>query len=367
MKIKKLETFTKPFVSFLKITLEDGSVGLGQMSTYNANITAEIFHTQVAPWVIGKNFEKFEEIETFILEKEHKFPGSYILRALAGLDTALWDLKGKMFQKPVVQLIGGETGFLRIYGSSMKRNIHPIDEANRFKTLQDVKGVDAFKYRIGSECGRGKDEWEGRSEEIIKTINKELNLSTSKLVDANSCYSSKQAIEIGKILEDNNVSHFEEPCPYWEPEETKKVTDKLKIDVTGGEQDTDFRIWKEMINNKVVNIFQPDIMYMGGLTRTLKLAKMIENAGYKCTPHAANLSLVTVCTMHFLKAIPNAGNYLEFSIEGDDYYPWQKNLFKTDPFKIIDGKVNITDDPGWGVEINDKWLENSNYKISELN
>ena len=55
MKIKKLETFTKPFVSFVKTTLEDGSEGYGQMSTYHADITAQIFHKQVAPWDLGKS------------------------------------------------------------------------------------------------------------------------------------------------------------------------------------------------------------------------------------------------------------------------------------------------------------------------
>ena len=54
MKIVKLETFTKPYVSFVKITVEDGSIGYGQMSTYHADITAQIFHKQVAPWVLGK-------------------------------------------------------------------------------------------------------------------------------------------------------------------------------------------------------------------------------------------------------------------------------------------------------------------------
>ncbi len=366
MKIIKLETFTKSFVSFVKVTIEDGSFGYGQMSTYNAKITSQIFHKQVAPWVLGKEWELFKEIEKLILEKEHKFPGSYLLRAIAGLDTALWDLKGKIYQLPVVSLIGGEPGSLRIYGSSMRRDITPIDEANRLKILQNEKGINAFKFRIGSECGNGNDEWEGRTEEIVKTINNELDKSTSKLVDANSCYSAKQAIEIGKLLQDNDVTHFEEPCPYWEPEQTKIVTDSLEIDVTGGEQDCDFRIWKDMINKKIVNIYQPDVMYMGGISRTLKLANLINNAGFKCTPHTANLSLVTVCTMHFLKAIANAGKYLEFSIEGDDYYPWQKDLFSKHPFDIVDGKVLISNDPGWGVEINKEWLNSSQYHISEL-
>ena len=73
MKIVKLETFTKPYVSFVKITVEDGSIGYGQMSTYHANITAQIFHKQVAPWVLGKEYFDFDDLEDFIFEREHKF------------------------------------------------------------------------------------------------------------------------------------------------------------------------------------------------------------------------------------------------------------------------------------------------------
>ena len=367
MKIKKLETFTKPYVSFVKTTLEDGSQGFGQMSTYHADITAQIFHKQVAPWVLDKSWEDFNDIANLVLEKEHKFPGSYVLRAIAGLDTSLWDLKGKLENKPVTELIGGNIGSLKVYGSSMKRDISAMDEANRFKKLFQEKGIDAFKFRIGAECGRGLDEWDGRTEDIVKTINKSLDSSVIKLVDANSCFSSSQAIEIGKLLEDNNVTHFEEPCPYWEPEETKKVTQALAIDVTGGEQDCDMRIWNDMVKNRIVNIFQPDVMYLGGLTRTLQVAKIIEEGGYICTPHAANLSLVTMCTMHLLKAIPNAGPYLELSIEGEDYYPWQQNLFLDNPFKVENGCVNVSDKPGWGIIINPDWLDSSEYQVSEVN
>ncbi len=367
MKIKKLETFTKPFVSFVKTTLEDGSVGFGQMSTYHADITVQIFHKQVAPWVLGKSWEDFNDIETLVLEKEHKFPGSYLLRAIAGLDTSLWDLKGKIENKPVTSLIGGDSGDLKVYGSSMKRDISATDEAERFKNLFQEKGIDAFKFRIGAECGRGIDEWEGRTEDIVKTINKSLDKSVKKLVDANSCYSPDQAIEIGKLLEDNDVSHFEEPCPYWELEQTKKVTDALSIDVTGGEQDCELRIWKDMVDRKIVNIFQPDVMYLGGLTRALKVVKIIEKGGNICIPHSANLSLVTICTMHLLKAIPNAGPYLELSIEGEDYYPWQKDLFLEDPFAVKNGSVTVSEKPGWGVEINPDWINSSEYQVSEFN
>ena len=78
---------------------------------------------------------------------------------------------------------------------------------------------------------------------------------------------------------------------------------------------------------------------------------MAAAAGLPCTPHSANLSLVTLFTMHLLGAIPNAGKYLEFSIEGPDYYPWQEGLFVRSPYAIDAGKVTIPSEPGWGAEI----------------
>jgi L-alanine-DL-glutamate epimerase-like enolase superfamily enzyme len=69
--------------------------------------------------------------------------------------------------------------------------------------------------------------------------------------------------------------------------------------------------------------------------------------------------------MHFLKAIKNPGKYLELSIEGLDYYPWQDGLFVDDPYKVVDGHVEVSNRPGWGMEINPKWLDKAQYKASE--
>lgn len=70
--------------------------------------------------------------------------------------------------------------------------------------------------------------------------------------------------------------------------------------------------------------------------------------------------------MHLLKAIPYAGKHLEFSIEGDDYYPWQRGLFLGNPFEVSGGCVTAPDVPGWGVEINPAWLENAQYTEAAL-
>jgi L-alanine-DL-glutamate epimerase-like enolase superfamily enzyme len=366
MKIQKLETFCNEFVGFVRVTADTGAQGWGQVSTYNSDITCEVFHRQVARHALGTNALEFSDLLNLINEREHKYPGSYLRRATTGLDTALWDLRGKVEGKPVATLLGGSPGKLRAYASSMKRDITPEDEAKRFLKLRDERGFDAFKWRVGAECGRDRDEWPGRTEAIVPHVSRALGDGIAKLVDANSCYSPKRAIEVGQMLEAEGIGHFEEPCPYWEFEQTKEVADALSIDVTGGEQDCELTAWKTMIGMRAVDVVQPDVMYLGGMSRTLQVCRMAEAVGLPVTPHAANLSLVTMCTMHLLKAIPNAGKYLEFSIEEEDYYPWQYGLFLGDPYKIEDGKATVTDAPGWGVEINPQWLEKSQYKLSEV-
>jgi len=364
--ITKLETYSDEFVCFVKVTTSTGLIGWGQTSTYNADLTAQVFHRQVAPWVLGKDASDIGALITLIEAREHKYPGSYRCRANAGLDTALWDLRGRAEGKPVVELLGGAPKKLRTYASSMKRDITPKEEARRFVQLRDNSGFNAFKWRVGAECGNDVDEWPGRTEEVVPIVSRALGEGVSKLVDGNSGFSAKHAIEVGELLEAEGISHFEEPCKYWDLKETKEVTDALTIDVTGGEQDWNLDVWQQMIDTRAVDVLQPDIMYMGGLWRTLKVVEMAHKAGLPITPHSANLSLVTICTMHLLGAIPNPGKYLEFSIEGNDYYPWQKDLFLGNPFKITDGKIEIPTSPGWGVEINPLWLEKATLQVSTL-
>jgi len=366
MKIKQIETFSNQFVGFVRVTAEDGAQGWGQVSTYNADITALVLHRQVAPYALGADTFDIARLMQIIPEREHKFPGSYLRRAMAGLDTALWDLRGKVEGKSVCELLGGTPGPLRAYASSMKRDITPADEAERFLRLRDGYGFNAFKFRIGAECGHDIDEWPGRTEAIVPAIRKALGDTAALLVDANSGFSAPRAIEVGRMLEDNGIEHFEEPCPYWELEQTKEVADALDVAVTGGEQDCDLTIWRRMIDMRAVDIIQPDVCYLGGMVRSLKVAELGAAAGLACTPHCANLSMVTLFTMHLLGAIPNAGKYLELSIEEADYYPWQYGLFRNDPYRVDGGKVTIPAEPGWGVEVDEDWLARAEHLSSAL-
>ena len=105
--IARLETFATPDVTIVRLTSVDGAIGWGQTSTYNADLTAQIFHRQVAPWVLGRDAYDIEGAVRIVEEREHKYPGSYRCRALAGLDTAMWDWRGRREGVPVATLLGG--------------------------------------------------------------------------------------------------------------------------------------------------------------------------------------------------------------------------------------------------------------------
>ena len=363
MKIASIETFATEGVGMVRVQTDDGAEGWGQVSTYNADITAKVLHRQVAPHALGQDALDIDSLIDRIPEIEHKFPGSYLRRAMCGLDTALWDLRGRIEGKSVCALLGGTPRALTVYGSSMRRDITPQDEAKRLVQLRDTSGFGAFKIRVGKQYGHDQDQSPGRTDAVVKTVRQALGDGTAVLVDANSCYSPAKAIEVGRMLEDQGVRHFEEPCPYWEIEWTAEVTRALDLDVTGGEQDCDLAQWRRMIGMRAVDIVQPDICYIGGLTRALRVADMARDAGLPCIPHSANRSMVTLFTLHMMAAIANAGPYVEFSIE--PIYPWPENLFE--PSLVVrDGKVAVPDGPGWGVTVNPDWLASSQHQISKF-
>jgi L-alanine-DL-glutamate epimerase-like enolase superfamily enzyme len=362
MKITRLETFSTRSISLVRLTTEDGAQGWGQMSTFNADIAATVFHRQVAPHALGADPERLDTLLDHILEAEYKFPGTYVCRALCGLDTAVWDLRGKLAGKSVCALLGGTPRPFPVYGSSMSREITPEAEAARLAGLRERFGFRAFKVRVGKVCGHDEDQWPGRTDALIPAVRKAIGDDAVLLADGNSCYSPKRAIEVGRMLEAYNVGHFEEPCPYWELEWTAEVAAALTVPVAGGEQDYDLNQWRRIIRLPSVDIVQPDIGYIGGLSRALRVADTARQAGLVCVPHSANLALVLVFSLHMMGAIPNAGPHVEFTIERDN---WANDLY-TPALEVRDGKVMIPDAPGWGVEINPAWLEKADYQVSTL-
>jgi len=121
---------------------------------------------------------------------------SYRCRAIAGLDTALWDLRGKLEGKPVVSLLGGAPTRLRAYASSMKRDISPDDEPIGWCVFADELGFDAFSGGSAPNGGHDVDECRAAPRRSCRASRGALGEDMAKLVDANSGFSPRRAVEV---------------------------------------------------------------------------------------------------------------------------------------------------------------------------
>jgi L-alanine-DL-glutamate epimerase-like enolase superfamily enzyme len=360
--ITRVESWTQASYGIVRVTTNDGHEGYGQLSSFEPDLSATVLHRQVARHVLGRDPAQIDALVDRVIDANMKFPWSYVCRALSGVDTAIWDLYGKLKGQPVCALVGGKTDPFPVYGSSMRRDISPGDEAARLVRLRDERGFKAFKVRLGTPTGHDRDAAPGRTEKLIPAVRKAVGDDIRLMGDGNSCYTPPKAIAVGRRMEDNGYFWFEEPCPYWELEWTADVTAALSINVSGGEQDNDLAQWRRLIRMNAVDILQPDLCYLGGFTRAWRVAKMGQQAGKLVVPHSSHLSLITLFSLHFMAAIPNAGPFVEFTIEGDGN-PGES--FYSPSLEVKDGKVKLPDGPGWGVKINPAWLEKASYQKSE--
>jgi L-alanine-DL-glutamate epimerase-like enolase superfamily enzyme len=245
----------------------------------------------------------------------------------------------------------------------MKRNLPVQEEADRLRAIQDRGGYRAIKLHPGIPVGRDKDFWPGRTEDMVRAMMKTAVSGTEVYVDVNGNYSVETAIEMAKFFKGQGVAFFEEPCPYWDVEQTKAVREacaKIGIPVAGGEQDYIETTWNRIIDEHVVDICQPDLLYLGGFTRSLRIAEKAAKAGRYVTPHTSNRSPIFVMGLHYMACIETPYAFMECGIEDD---AWQTESYNQEPV-VKDGRAAVPAVPGWGFEPSADFLARSKYEIS---
>lgn len=348
MRIARIETLLRGPLAVVLVHTDDGLTGIGQTAPYEAATSVQVLHTMIAPHFLGRDPWDVEALGDACLRAHYKFPGGFVHRALAGVDTALWDVLGKATGRPVSKLLGGHArAAVPMYASSMRRDIGPEAEAERLALAVAEHGFGAVKIRVGEAMGRDGDAAPGRTERIVPHTRRVLGDAVEISADANGGFSAGRAIRVGRLLEEYGCFHFEEPCPFPDIEQTAQVAAALDIPVSGGEQDYALAQFHRMITGRAVDIVQPDIGYIGGVSRARKVAVLAEAAGIPCTPHCANDSLLQVFTLHLAAALPACFQYQEWSIEDT---PWSRGVYAP-MLKVVDGVVAAPTAPGWGIEV----------------
>ncbi len=348
MIIDRIETLQRGDIGVVRVCTDDGIVGIGQTAPYRTQLSLHVLHEMVAPFFLGTDPWDVEALVDELLRAEYKFPGSFVLRAVGGVETAIWDVLGKAAGVPVAKLLGGALRTsVPVYASSMRRDIAPEEEAERILEHVRTRGFTGAKIRVGASMGRDHDAAPGRTERIVRVVRELVGDEVALSADANGGFSPGRAVQVGRMLEHHGYFHFEEPCPFEDVEGTARVAAALDIPVSGGEQDTVLRHFARMIAMDAVDIVQPDIGYLGGVSRARKVAVLAEAAGIPCTPHCANDSLLQVFTLHLAAAMPACTQRQEWSIEQT---AWTRDVY-TPLLEVVDGAVAVPTRPGWGVEL----------------
>jgi L-alanine-DL-glutamate epimerase-like enolase superfamily enzyme len=275
-------------------------------------------------------------------------PGTLAV-AIAGVDIALWDLKGKALGQPIWRLLGGRVrDRIPVYASSLRRDLSPADEAARVATLVE-QGYGAYKLH-GAVPGRTDDPGD-HTVETVRAIRRTVGDGVKVLVDVNGAYSVPNAINVGRQLEALGVDVFECPVPEGDHAALAKVADALTVAVAAGESHFTARAFHALIADGRIDVLQPDVVKAAGLTELQKIAALTQAMNKPMTVHNTQPTLCTAAHLHFCAVHPNVPYAQEYNIEPVSI----RDQWPILPGQLVvkDGFIAVPDGPGLGVEVDE--------------
>jgi L-alanine-DL-glutamate epimerase-like enolase superfamily enzyme len=337
-----------------RIRTSDGAEGISVSNNMQMVSLYPIFINRIQPFFIGKDARDLDRLleEVYVFKSNYKLQSLAIWVPLATLEFAVLDLLGKIANKPMGALIGDiHNREIAVYQANNNRGKSAEESIERIKQTAAEADAQAIKFKIGGRMSR-EEKPEGRTENLIPLVRKTFGDDMTIYADSNGSYDVKEAIRIGKILQEYKIDFYEEPVPFDWYEETKAVADGLTIPVAGGEQEPSMHQFKWLIENDALQIVQPDIFYFGGMIRSMKIALMADSMGKTCVPHISGSGLGYLYMMHYVSAIPNAGPYHEFKGFNKEL-PFEST---TTPIRSEGGVVTVPTGPGLGVRIDPDYL-----------
>ena len=308
----------------------------------------------IVPSFVGQDARRLEELlwEVYRAKSNYKLQGIALWTGVAAVEMALLELMGRTVQGPVADFFGGaKRRDIAIYTASGNRGNTPEAEIDHLRKLVEQSGAKALKFRLGGRMNRNVDSLPGRTEALIPLVRKAFGDDMTLYADSNSSYDAQEAIRIGRLMEAHGYGFYEEPCEFDDLWGTKEVADALTMPVAGGEQEFSLHRWRWTIENRAVDIVQPDLHYGGGLIRATQVARMAAAAGMLVVPHMSGGGLGYLDVVHFASFTPNIGPFMEF--KGNTKLPVHCD---SSSLKSENGVVRCPTGPGFGVEIDPQFV-----------
>ncbi len=354
VKIASIELLQAHNQFFLRTRSTDGAEGIVQTKDI-ADYTQLLAH-RVIPHFLEKDARDLEHLvdEVYVTNSNYKLAGQAFWCPVAYVEQSLLDLMGKALKKPVGELMGGVLRKeIPVYLSGSGRDTTAEEEVDVYVRGVDSTGAKAVKFKIGGRMSDNHDASPGRTDTILELAHKKLAGKVTLMADANGSYDAKNAIEIGKRLQDMKYMWFEEPCPWEELSETKKVADALDMKIAFGEQNSSLWQFQWIIDNKVCDVVQPDLNYNGGFTRAARVARMARKVDMWICPHNTQTGAASVNILQFAATTHNIGPWMEYVSRG----PAKKESWYAPNFEIRNGVIPVPTGPGMGLEFDPEFLK----------
>lgn len=356
--------YTMRTAHIVEVTTDEGITGWGEcfgggtIAFANKTIVEKV----IQPMIMGLNPFDREVIwhNIYNILRDHGQKGMPI-QSLSGVDIALWDIAGKALDLPIYQLLGGAfRQIIPVYGYGMMLQRVP-DLLDRFAAESAAiaeHGFQAVKMKIG--ISPEKDI------ELVKTVRQSIGPDIKLMVDANHAYTAREAIPLGRELEELGVYWFEEPVPSEDLQGYRDLCQALDMNIAGGEGE--FTRWgfRDLIERRCVDVLQPEVCGLGGITEYQKVLALAHAHFVPVVNHVWGSAVAVATNLHLLAALPDLPGgahpvqpMLEYDTTPNKF---REDLLSTslgvlDQVKKNRGFVSIPQGAGLGIEVNQDFIK----------
>lgn len=353
MKITEVNTYlVRPRWGFVEIVTDDGYSGWGEAVLEGHASTVLECVREMRDYLLGADPTRIEDIFNVLYRAGFYRDGGVLMSAIAGIDQALWDIKGKYFNAPVYELMGGKCrDRMRVY--SWIGGDRPQDVGSAAKERQNA-GFSAIKMNATEEL-QMIDSYEKVDAvlERVAAIRESCGKYFGIAVDFHGRVHKPMAKILAKKLEEYDLMFIEEPVLCEHMEDFKEIAAACNIPIATGERLFTKYDFKRLLTAGGVDIIQPDLSHAGGITECKKIASMAEAYDVALAPHCplgpiALASCLNVDATSYNAVIQEQSIGIHYNVGKSvlDYVTNQED------FVFTDGYVQLPKRPGLGVEVN---------------
>jgi galactonate dehydratase len=355
MKIKSIELFkVPPRWLFLKVMTDDGLVGWGEPVVEGRADTVKAAVEELSSYIIGQDPMRIEDLWQVMYRAGFYRGGPILTSAISGIEQALWDIKGKFYNAPVYDLIGGACrDKIRVYNWIGGDRPSDVREA----ALQQIAaGFTAVKMNASEEL-HYIDSF-SKVEKVIERIATVREVGGSDFgigIDFHGRVHKSMAKILAKELDQYRPMFIEEPVLPENNEALKEIARYTSAPIATGERMYTRWGFKELLQQGVVDIIQPDVSHAGGILETRKIAAMAEAYDVALAPHCPLGPIALASCLQVDACSPNA--FIQEQSLGIHYNQGNDILdYISNPqtFEYQDGFVSLPKGPGLGVEVNEE-------------